>query len=163
MILLSIQIANAQNKDRSSDWIMEAGPSFALPIRTLHTSTSFAVGADFKVSHPVSSIDNFSVGARVSYNLFFSKKFPGLSQKPKNVNNIGLFASFQYLALEKLILEADLGLGISTNWINTLGFARGGFIGYQLPNTKKPITVGVFMNRITFATLHAGVKAMVAF
>jgi hypothetical protein len=66
--------------------------------------------------------------------------------------------SFQYIAFEKLILEADIGLGITTSWFNTLGQARGGFIGYKLPDSKRNIKVGVFMNRITFATLHAGIK-----
>lgn len=159
IILLAIQVANAQQKEEPQGWTWEAGPSFALPIRAFHSATTFGIGADIKASRPVSSIDNFTVGGRASYNIFFRNKLFGV--KESAINNIGIFASFQYVALEKLILEADIGLGITTNWFNTLGLARGGFIGYKLPVSKRNINVGVFMNRITFATLHAGIKGTI--
>ncbi len=157
--LLTIQFANAQENKELPGWTWEAGPSFALPIRTFHTATTFGIGADVRASRPVSSIDNFTVGGRTSYNIFFRNKLFGV--KESAINNIGIFASFQYIALEKLILEADIGLGITTNWFRTLGLARGGFIGYKLPVSKRNINVGVFMNRITFATLHAGIKGTI--
>lgn len=85
----------------------------------------------------------------------------GVTTDGKAINNLGIFASFQYIALEKLVLEANIGLGITTSWFNTLGLARGGFIGYKLADSKRNIKVGVFMNRITFAKLHAGIKGII--
>ena len=159
--LLSILSANAQEKKALSGWTWEVGPSFALPIRAFHSVTTFGIGADIKASRPVSSVDNLTVGGRASYNIFFRKKLTGFTGKESAINNVGIFASFQYIVVDKLILEADIGLGITSGWFNTLGLARGGFIGYKLPDSKRNVKVGVFMNRITFATLHAGIKGSI--
>ena len=161
LLSLQITIATAQDAKGIYPWITEVGPSLAIPIRTLHTATSFGVGGDLRISREVSSIKNFSAGARLAYNVFFGKKDQSTFTKGKTIHNIGLFASLQYIAYDNLVLEADVGLGITSGWFNTIGLARSGFIGYKLPDLKRNVKIGVFMSRITFATLHMGIKGTI--
>lgn len=161
LIILCASSAHAQESSFQFT-LIEGGPSLSLPLARVRQVTSFGIGFDVKISGPLEVIDeNLYVGGRFMYDALIGKKETVFGFEGETVHNFGLMASAEYTYDDMIVVEANLGIGITANRFNTLGLARSGFIGYKIPDLERPIKVGLFLSRITLSTLHFGVKGTI--
>lgn len=161
MIPFSVSAQDSESSEAFKLTTIEAGPSLSLPLRGVRFSTSFGIGADLKISGPLTILDeNLFVGGRFIYDALIGKDTQS-GFKGNTVHNFAFMASAEYTYNDMFVAEGNLGLGISSGRFNTFGVARSLFIGYKFADLARPIKVGWFISRITLSTLHMGVKGTI--
>lgn len=157
--LLAGTFTTCIHAQQNKKWFIEAGPYIGIPAWSFHVGHSFGIGADARLATDFGS--GFSGGAKITYAYFFGKDIGGF--KVKGFNMSGLYANLQYVN-SGLVVGGDIGLGYSFAGGNSeAGFARTGYLGYQLKPNDHLLTIAAYLNRTTPATYNIGVKSWFRF
>jgi hypothetical protein len=161
--MLSALSVSAQSQKFTDVWKVDVGPFVAVPIRTFRFSHSFGFGVDASATRPIPGVPGLSAGGRFYYGHFLAKPDQLFFEESKDANLVGICAEANYVYQEKFVAGIDLGLGLRfPSFFGSTGFARGAYIGYQLPVKDRTVTVSlIYMNRTTIATQFIGLRGSI--
>jgi len=156
--------AGAQDKKTAEkSWNIELGPAVSYPIHYLNMFSTFGLGLDGAVTHPLGN--GFSVGARVNYSYFFGRSadpfFTGGGSHYKHSDLYDVLAEGNYRFSNKIILGLNLGLGVlGFNGHSDLSFAQKAYAGYEWDHGEHPLVFAAFYEQTDYHK-NAGLRATI--
>jgi len=153
-------VAQSVKKD-SKDLHFEVGLNLYHPIRYFNMFSSFGVGVDAAILHPV--MDGLSVGGRVNYGYFMGRTADeaftsGNGDHFKASGLYDFFGEAQYKLPSNVVAGVDLGYGfVSFNGASDGAFAQKIYVGYELDAGNLPLVIAGFYENTVYHK-NAGIR-----
>ncbi|MGA0559822.1 hypothetical protein ACO2Q8_24385 [Larkinella sp. VNQ87] len=150
----------AQPSVSLATWRIDVGLSLAKPVWSFGSFHSVGFGIDASATRPVSVLENLYVGGRLNYTHFLARKETAyFFSTGEAANLVSVLGEAHYVHQDKYVIGGNLGLGLRfPSFFGSSGFARAGYIGYQLPVNNRILTVALYLSRTTFATHAFGLR-----
>lgn len=145
-------------------WNIDVGPTLAHPLKYLNMFSTFGVGVDGSITHPLPN--GLAVGGRVNYAHFFgrSSALAGLvdeSGRFPSSSMINILGDAHYTLPNKILFGVNLGLGmILYNGATGSGFADIIYGGYEWDQGAHIYTFSLYYDQTTYQK-NLGVRAAI--